>query len=377
MASTLQNYSALVERVFGPVTTFDAGRYTTNNVVGALASADYREFQANFEARLRRLNQVYSDDDSSRSALIVQVNQIADPKNWEGAFAELSALDFFTSSEFAPPPSLDVNVDGTRAFMRQFGHAGPANLDLHWNFYDVFSDVKCLKDNVAEIVEGIFQQIWPAGRPCLVRHESRLDDGFEQIQRNRTQVLAELRSALVDGNRPNAVYSQVVDELVFRFAWDRSVLVTEGSYTPFRHASELHRLPFQHAKKFIGDRPFFLTFVVFPWFNNIVTGFGDANKVLYRSLARRVFCQYRGDRTKMVDWFPRFVGGETIWEVSRALAGVMFIEDRTITSNAANQANVRGYFYQNPNAELPMALFRDYLHSLDLAEVDDFVWDNY
>lgn len=97
----------------------------------------------------------------------------------------------------------------------------------------MFSDVKCLKDNVTEIVEGIFQEIWPDGRPYLVRHESRLDNGFEQIQRNRDEVLAEPRSALADGSRPNAVYSAVVDELVFRFAWDASVLVTERLYSPF------------------------------------------------------------------------------------------------------------------------------------------------
>lgn len=44
MASTLQDHRALVESIFGRVATFDAGRDTTNNVVGALASAEYRDF---------------------------------------------------------------------------------------------------------------------------------------------------------------------------------------------------------------------------------------------------------------------------------------------------------------------------------------------
>ncbi|MFN3330745.1 MAG: hypothetical protein ACK419_07465, partial [Pyrinomonadaceae bacterium] len=52
---------------------------------------DYWNFKANFRARLERLKRIYSTHKDYK-AILTQVNEIANPKNWDGAFAELAAF---------------------------------------------------------------------------------------------------------------------------------------------------------------------------------------------------------------------------------------------------------------------------------------------
>ena len=70
----------------------------------------------------------------------------------------------------------------------------------------------------------------------------------------------------------------------------------------------------------------------------------------------------------------------TIGAASRALSGMLFLEDRSILSSEAYRSNVSGYLYTNPNAEhnVTKTLFWDYaLCDLELAVWDTFQFDNY
>jgi hypothetical protein len=378
----LQNFTRVVDGIFGAGTCrFDDTKEDTNNVIGALAlSTDYHAFRRNFIARLNRLHRAYDVSHSSRKSLLDQVNEVANPKNWEGAVAELAAFDFFNSQRnfLFESPDLDVSIDPSRSLAAKFGMS-KANLDIRFSAFDVFTDVKVLKDNVAEILQGIYKTIWPTTSP-LVHSEYPLDAGYEEIQAERKNLLNKLSDAVSGGEKPTYIdCSGVVSGLKFRLEWERGALVTESSYSPYRHAREMHRLPLVHAKKFVTDRPFFLTFVTFPWFNNTIMDFRGSNKIFYRSLARRVFCQYRHDSTRFSTLSSKFTGTETIYEVSQQLDAVLFLEDRSISGERADDTNVEGFYYENPNAHNPPSrgMMDAYLQELVHGDYDNFRHDNY
>lgn len=120
-----------------------------------------------------------------------------------------------------------------------------------------------------------------------------------------------------------------------------------------------------------------LVLVNFPWYNKRNTSFIDADHAYYRSLARRTFCGYLKDTTLMNAIVPKFASGETIFEVSRHLAGLIFIDDNSINENSYT-CNV----ILNPNAQNMNGISIPYLESLvgngdKRSIMDDLKWDNY
>jgi|GEM_PF-5391173 len=97
--TAIQNYSRLIDGIFGTgTTTFDTSKDLYNHVIGALNNpTEYKDFTANFISRLERLKTIYSNHPSYLTEIIVQVNEVASVKNWEGAFAELAAYDHLNS----------------------------------------------------------------------------------------------------------------------------------------------------------------------------------------------------------------------------------------------------------------------------------------
>jgi len=371
----------IIEGIFGPGTcTLDPSSNDTNDVIDALsATSGFGTFQANFMMRLRRLKEAY-DGHPSMPALLIQVNQVGDRNNWQGAVAELAAIDFFVSDRNWLPnsPQLDVNIDVSDSLASKFGMK-VANLDVHFEHFDVYSDVKVLKDNVTEILEGIYGDIWPGTRP-LIKPEYPKDTSSDDVKAKRPYLLDLLRREIDDGKQPIFIdCSSVVDGLKIRLRWTGGVLAAESSYSPYKYANEFHRLPLQHAKKFVISRPFFLTFVIFPWFNSIVTDFCDDNKTFYRSLARRVFCQYKHDASLFSSMFRKYSGAETIYEVSQELGAILFLEDKSINGENLDATNVIGYYYENPNGHRAPSngTMGDYLRGCIRGDYDDFKHDNY
>lgn len=376
------NFSQMVDSVFGPGScTLDQTTQQTNIILGALASTDnFHAFQANFRARLIRLNEAYRSHES-RKVLLTQVNQVADSKNWQGAVAELAAYDLFNSKRdfLCDSPRLDVSIDVNDSLCQFYGMK-EANLDIHFEDFDVYSDVKVLKDNVSEILEGIRREVLPDPSIPLVKFQYSMDIGYELVQAKRQQVLRTFQDALKNGSTPEHIdCTAEIPGLVAFLDWSKGMLLTESSYSPFRHAEELHRLPFLHAKKFVTTRPFFLTFVVFPWFNTLINGFCDSNTVFYRSLARRAFCQYSNDSAEFRNWYPQFSGIETISEIAKHLGGIFIIEDHSINGIDPDNTNTQGFYYENPNARLrpSKSAMELYLRQVATNGYDDFSYDNY
>lgn len=150
------------------------------------------------------------------------------------------------------------------------------------------------------------------------------------------------------------------------------------TYHPFRHALNYHKLVFNYANKFIKDKPTLIVLVTFPWYNQVLLNFDESNKMLYRSLARRVFCQYMNISTLFNTFNSKFNGEETVFEVTNNLSGIIFLEDNCIKGENPDSSNINVYVYLNPNSKNPLGSFaRDYIHSIKLNDFDDFEYDNY
>jgi hypothetical protein len=341
----IQNYISVISRIFGPAAvSVDSSSNDTNPIVSALNSKDnFAQFQTNFVNRLKRLEALYAGH-ASRKQVILQVNEVAS-RNWPGAVAELAAFDFFGMATGAVP-NLDVNIAGNRTYTAALGNSGPANLDIEFADIGVYTDVKVLKDNVRELLEGIYKEVWPLKRP-LIAHEFPLDANEKTIREKRMAVVSELKTA--DSAKLTSVRSNSVTDLSFRLEWATGAVLTEGIYSPQRHAEETEKLPFLHIKKFVRDQPFFLTFVSFPWYNNRITSFDSSNLRFYRALANRVFCAHKTAPPLMSAWSPKFSGAETVYDVSRSLTGLLFLEDQSISSISAG-TGVAAYYFGNRNA---------------------------
>ena len=380
----IEHYSRIVDQIFGAASFTPKEPHTqTTPIVQALSdtTASFKTFQVNFRDRLSRLGSAYEDHPSCES-LLTQVKEVGDPNNWQGAAAELAAIDFFCRDRdwLDEAPHLDVSLPAAESLACKF-KMQQANLDLHFQEFDVYTDVKVLKDNVTEVIDGVLDEIWPSGKPMVLpEYPSDLD--VKDVGENRNALVKHLRAQLAALGKPTVVdCTSIVDDLRFRLEWTCGPLFAESSYSPYRHAMELHRLPMHHAKKFTLARPFFLTFVVFPWFNSVITDFCDGNRTFYRSLARRVFCQYRSDPTLFSALYKKYTGAETVHEVMKELGGILFLEDRSISSESSD-STVKAYYYGNPNANRPVmgGLMEDYLTGLIgsvRGEIDDFRYDNY
>jgi hypothetical protein len=378
-------YHKLVDKTFGTGSaTFDSASDDTNEVLGALNCADdFFEFRRNFQARLRRLAAIYVPGHPSRESLLCQVNEVSSSKNWQGAHAELAAYDYFHTEKNWVDAALELNkdIDGALTYAREIGKPGPANHDIWFSSFNVVTDVKCLKDNVAEILEGIYRSVFqnPERRPRIMA-QRRMDMSYEYLRDNRAKVINELKQATSAGQQPTTVKSQVVPDLVFRLRWAPGVSMATSAYSSYRHAEQSHQLVFNYVSKFTKDRSSFLTFVNFPWFNNTTTDFGSSNSIFYRSFARRVFCQYRHDARLFSELRPEFVGTESIYDITRKISALLFLEDQSVTEKPRKSSHVRGFLYVNPNADHPLlarAYVSEYFKGFGSTAVDLFEHDNY
>ena len=385
--TAVENYSRIIDSIFGTgTTTFDITKDLYNHVIGALNNpTEYNEFTINFTSRLERLKKIYSTHPNYLIEIIVQVNEIANIKNWKGAFAELAAYDHLNSdilnhrSYIYNPIQPNVTLPKEKSFALELGKS--ANLDGYVEDRPLYFDVKCLKDNVTEILTGIYNdlKVHLGTDDIHITAEHELNISYEDFQKKRNSLLNELKTGLNTTTKKTYLKSNIVSDLSYRILWGGGILTAERSYHPFSHAKDFHRTIFNYANKFIKDEPTVIVLVVFPWYNLVISDFGGSNMKFYRSLARRVFCQYIHDPTKFKEFNSSFIGEQTIFEVSKHLSGIIFLEDNTILSSEPDKTNVKSFVYLNPNAvkRLTRSLANDFIRGLHNTEYDDFEYDNY
>lgn len=376
-----ENYKDIVENIFGNGTcNIDVTKGVTNKVIGALNRTQFFAFTTSYKKRLERLNALYSGHENFQD-LLNTINQVADDKNWEGAYAEIVAYDYLNSNNdrLSEPINLEKTVPATETIAENLGYQN-ANFDGEYKDFNICFDVKILSDKTGMILSGIFKDIQKkTGRSNFsISPEYPLDIDYEVFQKNRKQLLDELLSFLTGDQEPSSISSQVISDLRYAIMWGSGVLMTERTYNPYLHAENHHNLLFKHAKKFSKVNPSLIIFVIFPWFSENISSLGKANEIFYRCFSRRFFCEYAAKPTKAKNIFKKYTGEDSVFEVTQKLSGVLFLEDKSITADIPTAQNVEGYAYLNPNADkkIGRGIFIDYLNSLQF-HIDDFEYDNY
>lgn len=376
-----ENYKDIVENIFGKDTCkIDVSRSATNNVIGALNDTQFATFTACYKKRLRRLHKLYSSHTNFQD-LVNTVKLVADEKNWEGAYAEIVAYDYLNSDNnlLSEPIRLEKTVPASETLAGNLGHQ-KANFDGEYKDLGICFDVKILSDKTGTILSGIFKNLQKKiGRSDFsISPEYPLDIDYELFQKNRMELYNELVTFLSGDQEPISLKSQVIPELRYVILWGSGVLITESTNNPYLHAKNHHSLLFKHAKKFSIVNPSLIIFVAFPWFSEKISDLGKSNEIFYRSFSRRFFCQYAGKTKKAREIFKIYSGEDLVFDVTKKLSGVLFLEDKSITADTSTMQNVKGYAYLNPNADnkISRGVFIDYLHSLHF-HIDDFEYDNY
>lgn len=365
-----KQYQTLLDNVFGKDLLQVLFKGESNNVIGALASKDnYDVFKSNFELLLKDLNNKYKID-SIKQALV----EIADSKNWEGAYAELVALSVL-KNDYSGDISTDITLKQDMSFAKECGKKC-TNEDGYWTDFDAYFDVKIMSDSIKEILDGIIKKVQNkvnSSEVYSVLAEYPMDDNETEYQRNIHQIEKELEDAL--RLRKTVAHISTLKKLTFHIHWGGGINSVAMTYSPFRHAENTKDIVLKrYANKLLKNKPFFLVFVNFPWFKQLVIDFADMNEYYYRALARRTFMQYEHSREKAKEIREGYIGNQSMRVLARCLTGIIFIEDHSVKET---ENKYRTFVFLNPNARNRYKSMRVYLEQLANRMIDDFECDNY
>lgn len=376
-------YQGLCDEVFGPdVITVKPN--PSNNIIGTLKyDKDYVEFKKNFKSRLMRLKKEF-EGTAVYDKIKEVVSLIADKNNWSGAYAEIVAYDALSASGYSSGMSIDITLPPDQSFAAELNQKA-TNEDGYLPTIDMYFDVKRLADTTWEIINKIIKTSIEKScqkAKCDIIPQYPLDDDEQIYQSNWSALCKELTDFLSSNKDKTSgkahLRSSVVPTLEYNIIWGGGVNTAISTYDPYLHSEQTKDLIFaRYTKKFMKNKPFALILVDFPWYNQRTSDFLDCDRIYYRSLARRTFCQYLHNPVPMKSILPKFSGQETIMEVSRHLTGIIFIRDNSITEDSITVCS-----YMNPNAANTSHLIKDwFLNMPQLGDTrsifDDFDHDNY
>lgn len=368
--SQFQSYKDILDYVFGHNTcAVNSKQSRVNNFVGGLcsdrSSAD-QPFRTNYIERLQRLKSIYESDEHCLTAIRILAQDVA-VGTGAGAYAELGAIDFLGrmyKHVIGKPAQLHVDIAANRTF------AGPmrriVNLDGYIQGLPTYFDVKLLQDITYGILTKIIDELSQKYNVhILAEHDYAYD--YKTLQERIQDIKAEIETALV--SKQTYIKLKCVKELAFRIVWSPGVIVAQGTIDPYKAAMVRHKAIFDDAAQFVRDEPFVLFLVTPPWTNTTLTSFQDMDNTFYRSLSRRVFCQYVGSPEK----HPEF--GTTFDELSRAISMIVFLK---LHDNLGDEKQpIAAHAFSNPNANHRYpSYWRDFFNEQRTA-IQQFEWDNY
>ena len=347
------NYAAFVDNIFGAGSAkFDIAKTDTNNVIRALPNPQrFAEFTANFEERLRRINAAIQSDPSLRKDVIGAVNRVAEDE-WDGAYAELCALDYFLAAPLTGPGNieLDQTVPASDTLASEMGMQN-ANHDMRLKTLAVSMDTKNLSDKSRQILDGIFDDFRKAKgiKSMMIMPTYDHDDDFTAYAANRPQLLAELESGVDVNGRTPRLTSQVIPGLSYEFAWNAGAYIRASYYSPVEHATLHHTLLFGHIKKFSRTEPTAIVYVMFPW-SGETAFFGFGKDTFQTEFGKQFFNNYLGSADLAKSFNKKVKSNITAAEVTKHLSGVIFLDDKSVTATDPKQINVEASFVWNGNA---------------------------
>lgn len=369
------HYAALVDTIFGAGSAkFDKSVADTNNVIGALASPNsFVEFKANFQHRLHRLNAAIQSDPSLRKEILAVVNRIVG-SGWDGAYAELSALDYFLAAAASGPGNivLDRTVPAKETLASAMGMQN-TNYDMSLPGLGVVMDTKLLSDKIGGILEGVFNDFRRAKgiRRLTIVPSYDQDNDFAVYQANRRQLLAELVNGVDTTVRPRKLSSAVIPDLSYEFAWEAGVTAGASTYSPSTHAKNHQRLLFSHAKKFSRVEPTVIIFVLFPWAGESIFLFKEPKMQFCKAFGEEFFSGLLDSPEPASKFNGKFQSDITVGHVVRHLSGIIFLDDDTILAKDPQRVNVEASFVWNPVAlhALGGSKFDNYMRSRSATEL--------
>ena len=374
-----ENYQLIVDDIFGKGNIVIDIDDKQNNLIGALCASCYRIFRQNFISRLKRLKDKYSTDQAALKCIYTQVKLIADNHNWEGAYGELAAYDILYNENIVGGIELDKTIAASESFSINYGMAA-TNEDVYFTESDIHCDVKIMADTIGKMLKGLIESVLkskPFGNKCLVMPEFPLDDIEEDYQKNYANIKKELEENLKEGC--GNIISACCPKLKFNVSW-KGCCSSISSYDPYKRAKQMkYAILKRYSKKFTKNYPFMLVMVNFAWYNQIDRdSFGD-NAVLYRSLARRVFCERSDANVTFTSIDPKFKGNETVFDVAKKMSAILFIDDFSVTKL---DDNYTAYLYLNPNADNRIVSGLHYLETIVKngskdGDIENFEHDNY
>jgi hypothetical protein len=354
------NYATLVDSIFGAGTaSFDVTDTQSNNVIGALGKpGQFVEFSANFEQRLHRLAASIKSDGTLQKEIHAAINKIV-TSEWDGAYAELCALDYFLADALTGPGEVDLDrtLSASETLALEMGMQN-ANHDMSFPRLGVSMDTKLLSDKVGGLLDGVFKDFRKAKgieHLTILPSYNHAED-FTTFQTNRQKLLEELTLHVDINTRPSTLVSHVIPGLSYKFGWDAGVLVGVNSYSPFQHAKNHHHLLFGHAKKFSKMEPTVIVFVIFPWPGEKVFPFEDSKQQFFKSFGDYFFTDYLNSSDLAKDFNNKFTSEISASNVTKHLSGIIFLEDNSILAKTPNDLNVNASFIWNPNALYPLVV---------------------
>ncbi|MBF0162983.1 MAG: hypothetical protein HQM01_00545 [Magnetococcales bacterium] len=359
MMTDREYYATLVNSIFGNGSaTFDVTDTLSNNVIGALKKpGEFVEFTANFVQRLRRLAAAIQVDISLRRGILATINKIVTAE-WDGAYAELCAIDYFLADPSTGPGKvvLDCTVPGIQTLASDMGMQH-VNYDMKFPDLGVSMDTKLLSDKIGRILEGVCKDFQKDKniQSLTILPSYNQDEDFATYQINRQKLLDELCQSVDINARPSNFDSRIIAGLSYEFSWEPGVLMAESTYSPFEHAMNHHHLLFGHSKKFSKVEPSVIVFVVFPWAGeNVVAVFKDSTMIFFKEFCKNFFSRYLFSSNQAVRFNDKIKSTITAGDVTKHLAGILFLEDNSILANTPDNVNVKASFFWNPNALHPL-----------------------
>lgn len=352
-------YASLVDRIFGAgAAKFDVTATQSNNVIGALAHpTQFIEFKANFGERLHRLSVATQTDVTLCAEVLAAVNRIADA-GWDGAYAELCALDYFLAAPETGPGKvvLDRMVPASDTLASQMGMQN-ANHDISFPSLGISMDTKLLSDKTGEILDGIFKHYRSAKgiSRLLIIPSYDLDDDYTKYSTHRKALLDELINGVDTVVQPSNFASNVVSGLSYTFGWDADVHTGGSTYCPHEHAQNHHPLLFGHAKKFSVLEPSLITFVIFPWSGEKVFPFEDTKLTFFKEFGEHFFTDYLSSGLPATHFNKKFKSMISAGDVTKHLSGIIYLEDTCIAGSDPKRLNIDARFIWNANAVYSLA----------------------
>lgn len=367
----------------------------TNNFIGALSSHDdFKFFKGQFISMVEHLKEVYKNNPHEINNLVKTVREVASVRGCHGAYSELCVLNVL-NYDGTVTILTDNTLPASESFAAQLGHTENTNMDGYYPDHDIYFDTKSFRDTITPILKSITskstQKLVESG--ILTEEQKKrvsIQYQFPHIHSEDTykehigSLIKELITKFTNSIRTSnkleeikRIQSEIIPSLQYVFNWG-GVSSSESCYSPFERAENLVEQIFvRYADKFLLHHPFMLVLVNHPWFNQIDTDAFNFNSILYRSLSRRIFMQFRHDDRMMSELNNKFNGEETIDEISKHISAILYID---VLSAVDTGTPYKCYLYINPRAinKIRENVITFPLRQMNVLQVvDNFIHDNY